>query len=158
MGLPLSQNQRRLVKAIQSIQYLHRQVVTRERKNIVGKVGNLYTYLAPSRVCDGVGVFALTTIPESFTIWPVTKEQISKHEWSSIPKEIHSHVESLTFCNEEAFWLDCDLDRMYAAYYVNHSNNANVRLGELGEYITTRVIQKDEEILFNYPLEHQIWK
>ena len=128
------------------------------RKDIVGKVGNLYTYLAPSRVCDGVGVFALTTIPESFTIWPVTKEQISKHEWSSIPKEIHSHVESLTFCNEEAFWLDCDLDRMYAAYYVNHSNNANVRLGELGEYITTRVIQKDEEILFNYPLEHQIWK
>ena len=124
----------------------------------MGKVGNLYTYLAPSHVCDGVGVFALTTIPESFTIWPVTKEQISKHEWSSIPKEIHSHVESLTFCNEEAFWLDCDLDRMYAAYYVNHSDNANVRLGELGEYITTRVIQKNEEILFNYPLEHQIWK
>ena len=124
----------------------------------MGKVGNLYTYLAPSHVCDGVGVFALTIIPESFTIWTVTKEQISKHEWSSIPKEIHSHVESLTFCNEEAFWLDCDLDRMYAAYYVNHSNNANVRLGELGEYITTRVIQKDEEILFNYPLEHQIWK
>jgi len=47
---------------------------------------------------------------------------------------------------------------MYSAYYVNHSDNANVRLGELGEYITTRVIQKDEEILFNYPLEHQIWK
>ena len=154
----MSHAPRRLVKVSQSIQYLHPRVVTKERRSIVGKVGNLYTYLAPSHVCDGVGVFALTTIPESFTIWPVTKEQISKHEWSSIPKEIHSHVENLTFCNEEAFWLDCDLDRMYAAYYVNHSNNANVRLGELGEYITTRVIQKDEEILFNYPLEHQIWK
>ena len=36
---PLSQNQRRLVKVIQSIQYLHRQVAIKERKNIGVKVG-----------------------------------------------------------------------------------------------------------------------
>ena len=32
-----------------------------------------------------------------------------------------------------------------------------MRLGELSEYITARIIFKGEEILFNYPKEHQIW-
>ena len=63
----------------------------------------------------------------------------------------------MTFCDEEGFWLDCELDRLYPAYYVNHSENANVRLGELGEYITTQQIEKDEEILFNYPPEDKDW-
>ena len=118
----------------------------------------LHTYLATSNVCEGVGVFALHDLPEDFTIWKVTREQCKKYGWDQIPKNVHDYVNQMTFCDQQGFWLDCDLDRMYAAYYVNHSNNANVRLGELGEYITTRVIQKDEEILFNYPLEHQIWK
>ena len=118
---------------------------------------NLYTYLAPSKVCQGVGVFALVKIPENTTIWKVEEEQIRKYKWDTIPNEIESYVERMTFCDEEGFWLDCELDRLYPAYYVNHSENANVRLGELGEYITTQQIEKDEEILFNYPPEDKDW-
>ena len=118
---------------------------------------NLYTYLAPSQVCKGIGVFALVRIPSSTTIWEVKEEQIRKYKWDTIPNEIESYVERMTFCDEEGFWLDCDLDRLYPAYYVNHSENANVELGELGEYITTRDIEKDEEILFNYPPEDKDW-
>ena len=118
---------------------------------------NLYTYLAPSKVCQGVGVFALVRIPKNTTIWKVEEEQIRKYKWDTIPNEIESYVERMTFCDEEGFWLDCELDRLYPAYYVNHSENANVRLGELGEYITTQQIEKDEEILFNYPPEDKDW-
>ena len=118
---------------------------------------NLYTYLALSQVCKGIGVFALVRIPSSTTIWEVKEEQIRKYKWDTIPNEIEPYVERMTFCDEEGFWLDCDLDRLYPAYYVNHSENANVELGELGEYITTRDIEKDEEILFNYPPEDKDW-
>ena len=117
----------------------------------------LHTYLAPSNVCEGVGVFALHDLPEDFTIWKVTREQCEKYGWDQIPKTVHNYVDQMTFCDEQGFWLDCDLDRMYPAYYVNHSERSNVRLGELSEYITTRIIFKGEEILFNYPKEHQIW-
>tara|TARA_Y100001937_G_scaffold120985_1_gene179092 strand:- start:439 stop:816 length:378 start_codon:yes stop_codon:yes gene_type:complete len=117
----------------------------------------LHTYLAPSNVCDGVGVFAIHDIPENFTIWKFTEEQCKKYKWEQIPPSIEDYVVNMTFCDEEGFWLDCDLDRMYTAYYVNHSERANVRLGDIDEYITTRIIFKDEEILFNYPKKHQIW-
>ena len=117
----------------------------------------LHTYLAPSNVCEGVGVFALHDLPEDFTIWKVTREQCEKYGWDQIPKNVHDYVNQMTFCDEQGFWLDCDLDRMYPAYYVNHSERSNVRLGELSEYITTRIIFKGEEILFNYPKQHQIW-
>ena len=108
-------------------------------------------------MCEGVGVFALHDLQEDFTIWKVTREQCEKYGWDQIPKNVHDYVNQMTFCDEQGFWLDCDLDRMYPAYYVNHSERSNVRLGELSEYITTRIIFKGEEILFNYPKEHQIW-
>jgi len=117
----------------------------------------LYTYLAPSKVCSGVGVFSLCDIPKGTVIWKKRQEAV-KVPWNKIPEWMDKNIVSLTWCDKEGFWIDCDLDRIYQAYYVNHSDNANVRLGKLGEYITTRVIQKNEEILFNYPLEHQIWK
>ena len=117
----------------------------------------VHTYLAPSNVCEGVGVFALHDLPEDFTIWKVTREQCEKYGWDKIPQNVHDYVNQMTFCDEQGFWLDCDLDRMYPAYYVNHSERSNVRLGELSEYITTRIIFKGEEILFNYPKKDQIW-
>ena len=117
----------------------------------------VHTYLAPSNVCEGVGVFALHDLPEDFTIWKVTREQCEKYGWDKIPQNVHDYVNHMSFCDEQGFWLDCDLDRMYPAYYVNHSERSNVRLGELSEYITTRIIFKGEEILFNYPKKDQIW-
>ena len=45
----------------------------------------LHTYLAPSNVCEGVGVLALHDLPEDFTIWKVTREQCKKYGWDLIP-------------------------------------------------------------------------
>ena len=116
----------------------------------------LHTYLAPSNVCEGVGVFALHDLPENFTIWKVTREQCEKYGWDKIPKNVHDYVNQMTFCDEQGFWLACDLDIMYPAYDANHSERSNVRLGSLSEYITTRIIYKGDEIVVNYPNEHPI--
>ena len=116
----------------------------------------LYTYLAPSKVCDGVGVFSLCNIPKGTVIWKERQEAI-KVPWDKIPEWMENNIASMTWCDEEGFWIDCDLDRIYQAYYVNHSDNPNLDVDEEDIYFTIRDIKKDEELLYRYSKEEMDW-
>ena len=115
-----------------------------------------YTYLAPSKVCDGVGVFSLCDIPKDTIIWKShgVPEKIS---WDEIPTYMQEHIASLTWCDNNGFWIDCDLDKIYQSYYVNHSNNPNVGINKDELYITLKNIKKDEELLYRYSKKEQTW-
>ena len=117
----------------------------------------LYTYLAPSKVCGGVGVFSLVDIPKGTIIFEPTKE--IKVSWGSIPQNIHDRVKSITLNDEDGFWIDCDLNKTYGAYYINHTDeNENVRYDyENGSWYTTRDVFKDEELLNTYEEEEKDW-
>ena len=116
----------------------------------------LYTYLAPSKVCDGVGVFSLCDIPKGTIIWKERQEPV-KVPWDKIPKWMEDNIVSLTWCDEEGFWIDCDLDRIYQAYYVNHSDDPNLGVDEEDFYIAIRDIKKDEELLYRYSEKEKDW-
>ena len=116
----------------------------------------LYTYLAPSKVCGGVGVFSLVDIPKGTIIWKERQEAV-KVPWDKIPDWMVEHITSLTWCDEEGFWIDCDLDRIYQAYYVNHSDDPNLGVDEEEFYIAIRDIKKDEELLYRYSREEKDW-
>ena len=116
----------------------------------------LYTYLAPSKVCDGVGVFSLCDIPKGTIIWKERQEPV-KVPWDKIPKWMEDNIVSLTWCDEEGFWIDCDLDRIYQAYYVNHSDDPNLGVDEEDFYIAIRNIKKDEELLYRYSEKEKDW-
>ena len=116
----------------------------------------LYTYLAPSKVCGGVGVFSLVDIPKGTIIWKERQEAV-KVPWDKIPDWMEEHIISLTWCDEEGFWIDCDLDRIYQAYYVNHSDDPNLGVDEEEFYIAIRDIKKDEELLYRYSREEKDW-
>lgn len=117
----------------------------------------LYTYLAPSKVCGGVGVFSLVDIPKGTIIFEPTKEV--KVLWSLIPENIYERVKSITLNDKEGFWIDCDLNKTYGAYYINHTNeNENVRYDyENRSWYATRDILKDEELLNTYEKEEIDW-
>ena len=117
----------------------------------------LYTYLAPSKVCGGVGVFSLVDIPKGTIIFEPTKEV--KVSWSLISENIHERVKSITLNDEEGFWIDCDLNKTYGAYYINHTDeNENVRYDyENGSWYATRDILKDEELLNTYERDEIDW-
>ena len=116
----------------------------------------LYTYLAPSKVCGGVGVFSLCDIPKGTIIWKERQEAV-KVPWDKIPKWMEDNIVSLTWCDEEGFWIDCDLDRIYQAYYVNHSDDPNLGVDEEDFYIAIRDIKKDEELLYRYLEKEKDW-
>ena len=116
----------------------------------------LYTYLAPSKVCDGVGVFSLCDFPKDTIIWKShgVPEKIS---WNEIPTYMQEHIASLTWCDNNGFWIDCDLDKIYQSYYVNHSNDPNVDINKDELYVTLKNIKKDEELLYRYSKKEQTW-
>ena len=117
----------------------------------------LYTYLAPSKVCDGVGVFSLVDIPKGTIIFEVNKKV--KISWNSIPKNIYKKVKSITSNDNRGFWIDCDLNKTYGAYYINHTDqNENVRYDYENSYwYAKRDILKDEELLNIYEEDEKDW-
>ena len=117
----------------------------------------LYTYLAPSKVCDGVGVFSLCDIPKGTIIWKERQEPVQV-PWDKIPKWMEDNIVSLTWCDKDGFWIDCDLDRIYQAYYVNHSDNPNLGVDEEDFYIAIRNIKKGEELLYRYSEQEKDWE
>ena len=117
----------------------------------------LYTYLAPSKVCDGVGVFSLVSIPADTLIFQ--PEKMKKGMWWEVPEEIHDYLKSLTYYDEEGFWIDCDLDKLGPQYYINHSLSPNVYYNkDNGCLYSTRDIQPHEELLDYYFPEERQWR
>ena len=114
---------------------------------------DLYTYLAPSKVCSGVGVFSLVDIPKGTIIFKPNKK--IKIFWNLISDDIYGRVKSITLNDDEGFWIDCDLNKTYGAYYINHTlYNENVKYNyEDGSWHSSRDIFKDEELLNTYQQE-----
>ena len=116
----------------------------------------LYTYLAPSSVCEGVGVFSLVLIPVDTCIFvPKNREKIA---FRDVSKEIGVAMRNLTYYDSEGFWVDDDLDRIGPQYYINHSTNPNVSYNkDTGCLYATRDILPNEELLDYYYPEEREW-
>ena len=109
----------------------------------------LYTYLAPSKVCGGVGVFSLIDIPKDTCIFK--PDEMHKIHWSEINPEIKSRIKTLTYYDEDGFWIDCDLNKIGPQYYINHSHSPNVAYNkDTGSLYAIRNIKKDEELVDYY--------
>lgn len=117
---------------------------------------SLYTYLSPSTVCDGVGVFSLVKIPADTVIFkPKNREKIL---FSEVPDEVGDKMRELTYYDEEGFWVDDDLDRLGPQYYINHSLVPNVSYNkDNGCLYATRDIDANEELLDYYFPEEREW-
>jgi len=109
----------------------------------------VYTYLAPSKVCDGVGVFSLVDIPRDTVIFePKGCVQIS--DWQVSP-EIQTYLKKMTYYDGNGYWIDDDLQRLGQQYYVNHSHEPNVAYERTtGKLYAIRDIVKDEELTDYY--------
>ena len=109
----------------------------------------VYTYLAPSKVCDGVGVFSLVDIPKDSVIFE-PKKCVQICEWQ-ISSEIREYLEKMTYYDGNGYWIDDDLQRLGQQYYINHSHEPNVAYERsTGKLYAVRDILKDEELTDYY--------
>ena len=119
---------------------------------------NANTYLAPSTVCNQVGVFALIPIKEGTVLFRNIKRSMFLLTWEDL-KEVDSRVVdkviSLSNVCEEGVYVPDVLHGYDFSFFVNHSDNPNVVYDESkDEYTTLRNIEEGEEILCEY-FEHE---
>ena len=116
----------------------------------------LKTYLAPSTVCDGVGVFSLIYIPRDSIIF--RPSLTTKVPWKKIHPRIKDKIKELTYYDELGFWIDDDLDRLGQQYYINHSDTPNVSYNSVNNCLYAMVdIEPGVELLDYYYPEDRDW-
>jgi SET domain-containing protein len=122
--------------------------------NVYGK-----TKLAPSRVCDGVGVFAITEIPKDYIMF---QDVISDEIFIPYDKindvRIIQHLKST--CNSDSFgiYLSRTYNNINMAYYINHSETPNVYHDlTIDRYVTIKEIQPGEELTCLYTKKEIDW-
>ena len=121
----------------------------------------ILTYLAPSRVCQGVGVFAYINISKDTIIFPVTQNKdFIKIPWTKVTNRARQKIKELTSGSDETgIYTDVDINRFDISYYVNHSRKPNVYYdSETSSLYAMRDIKQDKELLQYYPPNERTWE
>lgn len=117
------------------------------------------TKLAPSLVCDGVGVFALTEIPSQFVLFQDVTPDQTFIPYSVIRDErVKLYLSQTCNSNQFGFWLSRTYNNINMSYYINHSETPNVFHDlKLDKYIAIRDIVPGEELTCLYTNEEIDW-
>lgn len=107
--------------------------------------------LKPSSI-DGIGVFALTPIPEGAPV-PLSHENdsriIPEEELADLPPDYFKfHVPDA----EENWWGPVDYHRLSFGWFLNHSKTPNLDVS--ANFTATRAIRAGEELTIDY----SFWK
>lgn len=116
--------------------------------------------IIPSRIGGaGVGVITLNAIGKDEAVFtPDVNRFISWQEASSCSEEVLKHIKNVCHTNEFGFWIDCELNKINASYFVNHSKSPNLRHdGETDTYYTLRRIEAGEELTCIYLPDEIDW-
>jgi SET domain-containing protein len=116
--------------------------------------------MAPSKIANaGVGVFALTFIPKNTVIFQTQKNQfIQWIELIDMEKEVIAHIKSICNHDKYGFWIDCEINKITPAYYVNHSDDPNLYHDlSKDQYFSIRNIEIGEELTCKYLPEEIDW-
>jgi SET domain-containing protein len=117
------------------------------------------TKLAPSLVCDGVGVFAISEISKQFILFQdVDPDQIYIPYKTITDPNVKMYLSCMCNSDKFGFYLSRTYNNINMSYYVNHSDTPNVYHDlTLDRYITIRDIQPGEELTCTYTKEEINW-
>lgn len=123
---------------------------------------NSNTYLDSSKVCNGVGVFALTDIPKDTILFvdvPPDSYFFSWEELSGIDDRILNKLKSLCNTDISGINLPSSLNNFNFSFFVNHSDVSNVYHNkEKNQYISIKDINAGDEIVCSYDSNEIDWK
>lgn len=122
----------------------------------------VYCRIGVSKI-HGVGVFAIRDIPKNTNPFKhsFNGEGIvfSTNELEKLPKEVQKIIDDFLVHEKDGVLIPVNgLNQLDISFYLNHSENPNVKTGDNGEtFITMRDIKKDEELTYIYtPIDQEI--
>ncbi len=130
--------------------------------NIVNSIINdCYIQLKPSGVCDGVGVFALRTIPKNTILFTDVEPDSNLIPWERLKhadQKVLNYLNSICNTSEKGVYLNRSINNINVTYYVNHSTEPNIVHNlSLDTYTTITDIQPGQELLCTYQPEEINW-
>jgi SET domain-containing protein len=125
------------------------------KKGIINSIyNNCNVRLKPSKVCDGVGVFAIKPIKSGEILFKDVEPDSTYIKFSEIKGVGDSVLEYLkSMCNsdDEGLFLSRTVSNINISYFINHSNNPNVEHDLiLDVYKTIKDIGIGEELVCLY--------
>jgi hypothetical protein len=130
------------------------------RKKIINSINQFgKTKLAPSKVCSGVGVFAIVEIPKDFILFQDVSNDVTHIPFGEINDErIKNHLLNMCNFNNEGIYLSRTYNNINMSYYINHSEQPNVYHNlDMDQFVTLRDIQPGEELMCLYTKEEIDW-
>jgi hypothetical protein len=117
------------------------------------------TKLAPSLVCDGVGVFAVTEISINYILFEDVEPDLIHIPFNMIHNEsVRLYLKSTCNSDKVGIWLSRTYNNINMAYYINHSETPNVFHDlTLDRYVTLTNIQPGQELTCTYTKEEIDW-
>lgn len=131
--------------------------------NVLNSILNdCYIQLKPSKVCNGVGIFALRTIPKGTILFTDVEPDSNLIPWESLEQVdelVIKYLNSICNTSEKGVYLNRTVNNINVTYYVNHSEEPNVLHDRaLDWFITLIDIQVGEELLCTYEPQEIDWK
>ena len=132
------------------------------RKHILDSIRTeSYVRLKPSKVCDGVGVYAIRPIPKGTVLFSdciPDKDFVRWDQLTDIPTEVISYLSTICNTNDEGLYLSQTINNINISYFVNHSDNPNAFHDKtLDRYMTIEDIDTGDEILCTYLPDEIDW-
>lgn len=117
-----------------------------------------YTELRPSRVCSGVGVFAIQNILKGQDCFPYSRKDLPM-KWSAIEDSVTEKlIKRLCHYEEDYFYISDSPVNLGMSYYVNHSDEPNIMYCKVKDvYLAIRDIAAGEELLCTYEPGEKDW-
>lgn len=132
---------------------LKKQILNQLRDKAVVKI------VPSSIVGAGVGVVALTSIDKNEIVFASENNCfISWQEISLCDQEVVDYIKNVCNNNEFGFWIDCELNKINAAYFINHSDSPNLYHDLNSDiYYALKNIETGEELTCKYLPEEINW-
>ena len=131
------------------------------KKSLTNQICNgILVKLVPSSIVGaGVGAVTLTEIHKNEVVFaPKDLCFIRWGEVKNVENNILDHIKKVCNNNEYGFWIDCHINDIGAAYFVNHSDEPNlIHDRERDIYYAARKIQIGEELKCKYSPDEIDW-
>jgi SET domain-containing protein len=116
--------------------------------------------VVPSSIVGaGVGVVAVTSIDKNEIVFaPEDNHFVLWEEIASCGEDVANHIERVCNSNEFGFWIDCEINKISAAYFVNHSDEPNLHHDlNTDIYYAIKDIEIGDELTCKYLPEEINW-
>jgi hypothetical protein len=131
------------------------------KNELINQIRNgILVKLVPSSIVGaGVGIATLTEIDKNEIVFaPKDTCFVRWDELLDVEDNIINYIKKICHNNEHGFWIDCHINDIGAAYFVNHSEEPNlIHDGEKDIYYSARKIHIGEELTCKYSSDEIDW-